>query len=97
MSLFVVRHHHEADRCPARDPKMGLMLLSHLSEQNAREHGVSIHGEAVVDGAHTLFLIVEASDKAVVDAFLQPFAMAGEVEVMPASACEVVVARGGCD
>jgi hypothetical protein len=97
MSLFVVRHHHDAERCPAHDPKMGAMLLQHLSERNAQEHGISIHGEAVVDGAHTLFLILDAQDKGVVESFLQPFAMAGEVEVMQASACEVVVARGGCD
>ncbi|MEA2642663.1 MAG: hypothetical protein QOF51_4057 [Chloroflexota bacterium] len=76
---------------------MGAMLLSHLSESNARENGITLHGEAVVDGAHTLFLILEAASKAPVDAFMQPFAMAGEVEIMPASACEVVVARGGCD
>src|SRR5436190_15751570 len=97
MSLFVVHHHHDAAHCPAHDPAMGAMLLQHLSESNAREHGISIHGEAVVDGMHALYLILEADDRATVDAFMQPFAMAGEVKVLPASRCEVVVARGGCD
>ena len=97
MPLFVVRHRHDAERCPARDPKMGAMLLSHLGEESARKHGVSIHGEAVVDGAHTLYLIAEAPDRSTIDAFMAPFAMAGEVEVMSGSACEAVVARGSCD
>lgn len=97
MPLYVVRHHHEADRCPARDPAMGAMLLDHLSKGNAQQHGVTIQSEAVVDGAHTLYLIVEAEGTAMVNAFMEPFAAAGEVEIMQASACEVVVARGGCD
>jgi hypothetical protein len=28
--------------------------------------------------------------------FAAPFAQAGQVEVLPASLCEAVVARGGC-
>jgi uncharacterized protein with GYD domain len=76
---------------------MGAMLLDHLSKENARQHGVAIQCEAVVDGAHTLYLIVEAAEAATVNAFMEPFAAAGEVEIMQASACEVVVARGGCD
>ena len=97
MSLFVIRHRHEADHCPARDPAMGAMLLQHLSPANATQQGVTIHGEAVIDGAHTLYMIVEAEGKDTVDAFMKPFAMAGEVDVMQASACEAVVARGGCE
>ncbi len=96
MTLYVVRHRHEADRCPARDPKMGAMLLMHLSDKNAQDNGISIQSKAVVDGAHTLYLTLEADAKEKVDAYMQPFAMAGEVEVMPASTCEVVVASGGC-
>src|SRR5690242_3268300 len=97
MPLFVVRHHHDADRCPARDPAMGAMLLAHLSAENANRHGVSIHGEAVIDGAHTLYVICDAPDRNTVDAFMQPFAAAGEVEVLQGSPCEAVVARRGCD
>jgi len=29
--------------------------------------------------------------------FMQPFAQAGTVEIMPATTCEAVVERGGCD
>jgi hypothetical protein len=97
MSLFVVHHHHPAERCPARDPAMGAMLLQHLSAENARQHGIDIHGEAVVDGAHAMYLIVDAADRATLEGFMAPFAQAGEVEILPASACEVVVARRGCD
>ena len=47
MALFVVRHQHAAERCPAEDPQMGAMLLNHLSRPNVRQHGVEIQGEAV--------------------------------------------------
>ena len=48
MALFIVRHQHEPDRCPATDPYMGATLLDYLSRPNVRKHGVSIQGEAVV-------------------------------------------------
>jgi len=46
MALFVVRHHHAADHCPAQNPDMGAMLLNHLSRPNVRQYGVlpaSVH------------------------------------------------------
>ena len=63
MALFVIRHQHAAERCPAQDPYSGAMLLNHLSRPNVRRHGVQIQGEAVVHGEHTLYLIVEAADE----------------------------------
>jgi hypothetical protein len=62
MALFVVRHQHEAERCPAQDPVRGAMLLNYLSRPNIRQRGVAIQGEAVVEGEHTLYMIVESSD-----------------------------------
>jgi hypothetical protein len=97
MSLFVVRHQHAEERCPARDPQMGAMLLQHIAPENARSFGLNIHGEAVVDGAHTLYLIVDAPERGAVERFMQPFAQAGSVEILPASPCEAVVQRQGCD
>jgi hypothetical protein len=76
---------------------MGAMLLAHLSAQNAQQQGVAIHGEAVIDGAHTLYVICEAADRGAVEAFMQPFAAAGELEILQGSPCEAVVARRGCD
>jgi hypothetical protein len=96
MALFVVRHQHAAERCPARDLDMGATLLNHLSRPNARQHGVKIHGEAVVQGEHALYLIVEAGDEVHLREFLQPFRMAGSLEIYPASTCARVVASGGC-
>lgn len=96
MALYVAVHQHTADHCPAKDPKMGAMLLQHLSAPNAQKHGVRIHGEAVAKGAHQLYLILDARDEGTVQEFLAPFAMAGTVKVLPASACEEVVAAGGC-
>lgn len=97
MSLYVVQHQHPAEHCPARNSQMAPMLLAHLSPANAQQFGLTIKGEAVIDGGHTLYLIVDAPDQQRVREFMQPFAMAGSVDVMPASPCEVVVARGDCD
>lgn len=96
MSLFVIQHKHSDETCPARNPEMGGMLLTHLSDDNAGKYGIKINAEAVVDGAHTLYLVVEAQDEKKVKEFMQPFAQAGSVDVMPASACEVVIGRGSC-
>jgi DMSO/TMAO reductase YedYZ molybdopterin-dependent catalytic subunit len=96
MALFVVRHQHAAERCPAQDPYMGAMLLNHLSRPNVRRHGVTIQGEAVVQGEHTLYFIAEADDVSRLRALMQPFEMAGRVDIYPASTCARVVASGGC-
>ena len=97
MPLFVAHHQHTAETCPAKDPALGAMLLAHLGAANAEQHGVVIHGEAVLDGQHTLYLIAEADDRANLETFLQPFAMAGSVEIWPASHCAAIVERGGCE
>src|SRR5262245_30872802 len=96
MALFIVRHRHEAERCPATDPYMGATLLNYLSRRNVRHHGITSRGEAVVQGEHTLYMIVESSDEDRVRAFMGPFAQAGTVDVFPASTCARVVASGGC-
>ena len=96
MALFVVRHQHAAERCPAQDPDMGAMLLNYLSRPSVRQRGVHIQGEAVVKGEHTFYLIVEANDESILRAFMQPFQMAGSLDIYPASTCARVVASGGC-
>jgi hypothetical protein len=96
MSLYFIRHQHEADTCPARDPEMGDMLLQHISPMNARKFGIKVHSDAVLDGEHTFILIVDADDTKQIDNFMQPFKQAGPVEVWPASHCETVVERQGC-
>jgi hypothetical protein len=96
MALFVARHQHQADKCPAADPRMGPMLLQHLSPENAPGQGVTIQAEAVAKDAHTLYLIVEADSRDQVEGFMAPFAQPGSVEVLPASSCEAVIGRGGC-
>jgi hypothetical protein len=96
MSLYFVKHQHDADTCPAKDPEKGNMLLNHLNPSNARKYGVNLKGDAVLDGKHTFVLILDADDKASIENFMQPFSMAGPVEIIPASACENVVDRAGC-
>jgi Oxidoreductase molybdopterin binding domain len=94
MSVFVVRHRHPADRCPATDFTAGTGLLNHLSGPSATRHGVRIRGEAVL-APHTL-MIAGADGEDVLRAFLRPFEAVGTVEVDPASTCAQVVAGGGC-
>jgi hypothetical protein len=96
MSLFVTRHQHAAERCPAIDPQMGAMLLRHIAPDNAATYGITIQGEAVINNAHTFYMIVEAPSQEQVEQFMSPFAQAGSVEVLPASTCEAVVSRCGC-
>jgi len=96
MALFIVRHQHDPTRCPATDPYMGANLLNYLSRPSVRKHGVEIQGEAVVRGEHTMYMIVESNDEALVREFMQPFAMAGTVDVYPAATCAGVVSNGGC-
>jgi hypothetical protein len=96
MALFVAKHQHGPEACPAGDPQMGPMLLQHLSEANAAKYGISIHGEAVIDGQHTLYMILDASDSEKVNEFLAPFAQAGTVEVLAANPCAAVVGRASC-
>src|SRR2546427_11893423 len=83
MALYIVRHHHAAERCPAQDPYMGATLLNHLSRPNVRQHGVEIKGEAVVQGEHTLYLIVEAPNEDCWHEFMSPFQDAGSVDIYP--------------
>ena len=96
MSLFVVKHQHSAETCPAGHPQMGPMLVQHVSPMNAEQFGVTMHADAVIDGRHTFYLIVDAPDEDNVKDFMAPFYQAGSVEIMPASSCEVVVERGKC-
>lgn len=94
MALFVAEHTHPAERCPAQNPQMAQGLLSLI--HNAGGHGVKIHGDAVTNGQHHLYLIVEAKDEAAVRGYFAPFGQFGTLAVTPASHCEQVVARGAC-
>jgi DMSO/TMAO reductase YedYZ molybdopterin-dependent catalytic subunit len=96
MALFIIRHQHADESCPAQDPYIGATLLNHLSRPNVRRHGVEILGEAVVQGEHTLFIIAQADDENCVREFMKPFQMAGTLDIYPASTCARVVASGGC-
>ena len=96
MPLFVVQHKHAAETCPAGHPEMGPMLVKHVSPQNAAGFGINIHADAVIDGQHTFYLIVDAENEAKVKDFMAPFAQMGSVEIWPASSCERVVERGKC-
>ena len=97
MSLYFVRHQHDPETCPAKDPEMGQMLVQHVSKSNARKFGVDLLSDAVLDGQHTFVLILEAEDREYIENFMQPFAMAGTVEINAASTCETVVERHGCE
>ncbi|NQW22718.1 MAG: sulfite oxidase [SAR202 cluster bacterium] len=96
MSLFVVKHRHTPESCPAKDRISGTFLLSHLSQATASQFGVKIRATAVLDGQHILELIVDASDEILVERFMAPFAKLGNVDIIPANTCETVVLRAQC-
>lgn len=95
MPLFVARHRHPPQTCPAA-PLWASLLLAHVSAATAARHGVAIQAEALLDDAHELLLIVEAADRAHVERFMGVFARWGSVQVLPACSAEAAVARGGC-
>lgn len=96
MSIFVVRHQHRPESCPAKDFTFGASLLNLLGRTNAARHGVRIHGEAVVQDTHTLLMIAESNSEEDLLRFLSPLAQAGTLEVERAASCARVVANGGC-
>jgi len=96
MSMFVVKHQHAAETCPAGDPQMGPMLAQYVSAANAEKFGLKLEGEAVINGGHTLYLILHAPEQGKIEEYMAPFANFGSVEVLPASSCEQVVARAAC-
>jgi|GEM_PF-231539 len=95
MPLFVARHLHRPESCPAA-PTRGSLLVAQVSAAIAARYGVAIQAEAVIDDAHEILLVVEAADKGCVERFMGVFAPWGTVAVCPASATEQAVARGGC-
>lgn len=96
MALYFVKHTHDEGACPAQNPEQGNRLLKHLAPENTRQYGVKLHADAVIDGKHTLNLILEADKVEDVSQFMTPFKMVGSVEIFPASHCENVVERKGC-
>jgi hypothetical protein len=96
MPLFVAEHTHPAEQCPAKNPQMAPALLQLVSRANAAKYGLTIHGDAVTNGGHHLYLILEGPNADAVRTYLSPFGMAGTLDVHPASHCEAVVARGSC-
>jgi DMSO/TMAO reductase YedYZ molybdopterin-dependent catalytic subunit len=96
MALYIVRHQHDAEHCLAADPTAGAEFLHYLSRPSVSQHGVEVKAEAVIQGEHTLYMIVESSHEGSVREFMKPFASVGTVDVYPASTCAGVVASGGC-
>ena len=95
MALFVTRHQHTDETCPAGHPEMGPMLLQHLSDENVAKAGINIRADAVVEG-HTFYMIVEAPSIELLQQFMTPFTQVGQVEILEASSCSQVVERGSC-
>lgn len=94
MPLYVTEHTHPADRCPAKNPQMAMGLLAII--RNAGKAGITIHGDAVTDHQHHLYVIAEAPNEEAVRNYFAPFGQMGTLTVTPASHCEQVVQRGAC-
>ncbi len=96
MSLFIVIAKHSPESCPAGNPEMGKMLLSHIHQENADKFGIKIQATAGAESQHTLHMIMDAENSQKVDEFMTLFAQMGSVEVTPGITCEAIVARGRC-
>ena len=96
MPLFIVVAKHNPESCPAGDPEMGKMLLSHLDASDASKFGINIQAKVGAESQHTLHLIMDAADGQKVDEYMAMFTEMGTVEVTPGIACEAIVARGRC-
>jgi hypothetical protein len=96
MPLYVVEHTHAASACPAQNPQIAPALLQIVSAANAARAGLTIRGDAVANGAHHLYLILDGPNAESVRRYFAPFGQLGTLEVSPASHCEQVVARGSC-
>ncbi|HTZ61588.1 MAG TPA: DUF3303 family protein [Thermoplasmata archaeon] len=96
MPLFVVEHTHAPTACPAQNPQMAPALLQIVSKGNAAKAGLTIYGDAVSNGGHHLYLILDGPNAESVRTYFAPFGQLGTLQVAPASHCEQVVARGSC-
>jgi uncharacterized protein DUF3303 len=96
MPLYIAEHTHPAESCPAGNPQMAEALLQIVNATNAAKAGIQIHGDAVANGGHHLYLIVDAVNEGSVRQYFAPFAQLGTLEITPASHCEEVVDRGHC-
>ena len=96
MPLFIVVAKHSPESCPAGNPEMGKMLLSHIHGYNASKFGIKIQATAGAESQHTLHMILDAADSQKVDEFMTLFTQMGTVEVTPGISCEAIVSRGRC-
>ena len=58
--------------------------------------GCWCRGEAVANGQHRLYLILEAANADVVRSYFAPFGQLGSLTLTASSSCEEVVHRGAC-
>jgi hypothetical protein len=96
IALFVARHRHAPEDCPAR-PGRGELLLSRVSAAVAARHGVTIEAEAFIGAPHVLLLVVEAASLAAVKQFLAFLPDSGDLMILPAFTAEEAVEHGGCE
>jgi hypothetical protein len=93
MPLFVVEHPTLRRPLPRRQPADRPFLLQILSNDPA---GPSIRGDGVARGRRHRYVIIEGPSEGAVRSYLAPFGQAGSLDVLAASSCEEVVARGAC-
>jgi hypothetical protein len=88
MPLFLIEHSHTSETCPTRDPNMVRMLRQHVSDENAKQMGVTILGDWASEPEHQVVFIVEAPDEQTVENLAGPFRHVGDVKVRMGLTCE---------
>lgn len=96
MPLYFVEHAHTAQTCPTQDRQMMMMLGQHVSAENAKTFGIRILADVVHPGEHRMNMVLEAASQEPIDRFMEPFRMAGSVDVKEVVTCEQVVESATC-
>ncbi|MCX6020669.1 MAG: sulfite oxidase [Chloroflexi bacterium] len=93
MSRFLVEHRHRNETCPSGNAEMVQQLAGHLHPENAARFGVQVLSDCVIEGEHTLIMVLEAESPDKITTFVTPFLMVGSVNIRPVITCDIVAAR----
>lgn len=88
MPMYLVEHQHTDATCPAQTPENAKMMESLvLSTERQRQCGVKLVEDCKVKGEHRLLILLDASERANVEKYAEPFKMVGPTEVRDLTTC----------
>ncbi len=82
--LFLVKHIHTFESCPAGDPELVQKTFATVvTDEHTKKVGVKLLSSYADAPAHTTFFIVDADSAEKVGAFLLPILKLGSAEIRP--------------